>query len=158
MRRIFLVAMIAAFVGGTALPVGAVPASTLPLTVDCDDRGTLTFDLILADASIVGFELGTGKPVVFHGVAGEFVDTLEVGEDVYTAEFPESFVGGKGKGLKLTECVTDGAAEVYSDTFTVDDETAAIIFDEFEVEVAPGTVVTLTGTFEGTAMVQFPGR
>ncbi len=67
---------------------------------------------------------------------------------------------GKGTGLKLTECVANDEIPVFSDTFPLNQEIAELIFAEFGIEVNPeeGDDVTVTGRFEGTLQVQFPGR
>ncbi|MDH3305988.1 MAG: hypothetical protein OEO77_00510 [Acidimicrobiia bacterium] len=154
-----VVALMLAF----ALPVGAFAAKTLPLTADCGDRGTVTFHIIAAEGSLVGFESTTGQPVVFHGVEGAFVQEFTIDSDTdpsYFVEFEESFLKGKGNGLQLTSCEVDSSIPIEMTTLPLNDETSAVIFSVFGIEIDPdlGNEVTITGKFVGIAMVQFPGR
>lgn len=144
------------------VPAGAVAARTLPLVANCGD-GPVLFHIIEGEGSLVGFEDPTDRPVVLHGVDGKFIIDIFIDdneEPVGTVEQIEDFLKGKGTGLKLTECVADHEVPVFSDTFPLDDATAELIFAEFGIEVNPeeGDEVTLTGRFEGTLQVQFPGR
>ena len=154
--------LVAVLVMAGAVPAGAVAAKTLPLDADCGDRGDLTFHIIEGEGSLVGFEEATGRPVVLHGVDGKFIiDVFVDGEGpVGSVEQVEDFLKGKGNGLKLTHCEADDEVPIFSDTFPLNEETAGLIFAEFGIEVDPneGDEVTVTGRFEGTLQVQFPGR
>lgn len=173
MRKLPLVAALAATVFvAMVLPAGAQPKNTAPLEASCEDGyGDVTFDIILAEGSNVGFL--DGKPVVFHEVDGAFVVTVSVNDDEFAAaRFVDDSVVGKGKGLKLTHCEANPDFPIETFIFTIgvdatDDDVLAFLAElgiPGDPGLEDGDVVTFVSTFEGreggvgTVEVQFPGR
>jgi hypothetical protein len=146
--------LVAVLVVAGAVPAGAEAAHTLPLSTDCGD-----FNIIEGQGSLVGFEVSTGRPVVLHGVEGKFViDVFVDGDFVDDVEEPEDFLKGNGRGLKLTNCLVDDEVLIFDETNDLDEDLAAEILAEFGIVVPEVGEVRVTGRFEGTLQVQFPGR
>jgi hypothetical protein len=120
------------------------------LPFDCGSLGS--FDIIKPDNSAAAFS--SQGHLVVKRLAGEITGTLTTFDGEVFGPVHDVFASGaQGKGFeeRLVPCTVE---ETFTDSFTLDAETAALfgVPDEYV-----GTLVTVNGTLEATASIVSPG-